>query len=88
MEILGQIQLNLDHLNSRFNSMDEHLDSMVTQHASMDRKVRLGAIIDELQADQSLAQLSKATQSPPRIDVLIASLYFCFFINVHGFLLC
>ena len=28
MEVLVEIQLSLGHLNSRFNSMDEHLDSM------------------------------------------------------------
>ena len=28
MDVLGEIQLNLGHFNSRFNSMDERLDSL------------------------------------------------------------
>ena len=63
IEVLGQIQLNLDHLNLRFNFMDECLDSMVAHLALVDRKVSLGTNIDELHADS--LQSFEATHSPP-----------------------
>ena len=51
MEVLGEIQLSLVHLNSRFNSIDERLDSLATQITVVDRKVSLGAITDEIHGD-------------------------------------
>ena len=62
MEVLGQIQLNLGHLNSRFNFIDEHLDSMAAHLASIDRKVSLGVNIDKLPAN--LLQSFEATHLP------------------------
>ena len=65
MDVLGEIQLGIDHLNSRLNSMDEHLDSLGPQVAEIDRKVSLGVNTEELHADPTPLRSSKATQSPP-----------------------
>ena len=51
MEVLGEIQLSLGHLNSRFNSMDKHLDSLGAQVAPIDHKVSLGASTEDLHGD-------------------------------------
>ena len=51
MDVLGEIQLNLGHFNSRFNSMDERLDSLSAQVADIDCKVSLGASMEELHGD-------------------------------------
>ena len=65
MDVLGEIQLGIGHLNSRLNSMDEHLDSLGTQVAAIDRKVSLGVSTKELHDDLTQSQSSEATQSPP-----------------------
>ena len=46
MDVLGQIQLNLGHLNSWLNSMDERFDSLVAQ-LDVDHKVSIGGDYDE-----------------------------------------
>ena len=61
MDVLGDIQLNLSHINSRFNSMDEHLDSLGAQVAAIDRKVRLGVVWKSYM----VIQLSCDHQKPP-----------------------
>ena len=51
MDVLGEIQLSLSHINSRFISMDERLDFLGAQVAVVDRKVSLGASVEELHGD-------------------------------------
>ena len=51
MDVLGEIQLSLGHINSRFISMDERLDFLGAQVAVVDRKVSLGASVEELHGD-------------------------------------
>ena len=65
MDVLGEIQLSLDHINSRFNSMDERLDFLGAQVAAIDRKVSLGASMEELHGDPAQSRSFEATQSPP-----------------------
>ena len=65
MDVLGEIQLGIGHLNSRLNSMDERLDSLGAQVAKIDRKVSLGVSAEELHADPAPLWSSEATQSPP-----------------------
>ena len=64
MDMLGEIQLSIDHLNSRFNNMDERLDSLGAQVVEINCKVSLGVSTEELQADHTPSQSSEATQSP------------------------
>ena len=47
MDVLGEIQLSLDHINSRFNSIDKRLDSLGAQMAAIDRKVSLCASMEK-----------------------------------------
>ena len=61
----GEIQLSLGHINLKFNSMDERLDSLGAQVAAIDRKVNLGAIVEEIHGDLAQSRSSEATQSPP-----------------------
>ena len=65
MDVLGEIQLSLGHINSRFTSMDKRLDSLGAQVAAIDRKVSLGASVEELHGDLAHWRSSEATQSPP-----------------------
>ena len=51
MDVLKEIQLSLDHINFRFNNMDERLDSLGAQVAAIDHKVSLGASMEELHGD-------------------------------------
>ena len=64
MDVLGEIQLNLGHINSRFNSMDERLDSLDAKMAVINRKVSLSASMEELYGDPAQSRSSEATQSP------------------------
>ena len=64
MDVLGEIQLSLGHINSRFNSMDERLDSLGAQMAVIDHKVSFGASVEEIHGNPAQPQSSKATQSP------------------------
>ena len=61
---LGEIQLSLGHINSRFTNMDEHLDSLGAQVAAIDRKMSLGASVERLHGDPAQSRSSEATQSP------------------------
>ena len=45
--------------------MDERLDSLGAQMEAIDRKVSLGASVEELHGDPAQLRSSKATQSPP-----------------------
>ena len=65
MDVLKEIQLSLGHINSRFTSMDERLDSLGTQVAAIDCKVSVGAIVEELHGDPAQSRSFEATQSPP-----------------------
>ena len=65
MDVLREIQLSLGYINSRFNSMDECLDSLGAQVAAIDRKVSLGASMEELYGDPAQLRSFEATQSPP-----------------------
>ena len=65
MDVLGEIQLGIGHLNSRLNSMDERLDYLGTKIAAIDHKVSLGASTEELHGDPTQSRSSEATQSPP-----------------------
>ena len=51
MDVLGEIQLGIGHLNSWLNSMDKHLDSLGAQVAAIDRKISLGVSTKELHDD-------------------------------------
>ena len=65
MDVLREIQLSLGHINSRFTSMDERLDSLGAQVAGIDLKMSLGASVEELHGDPAQSRSSKATQLPP-----------------------
>ena len=65
MDVLGEIQLSIGHLNSRLNNMDECLNSLDAQVAEIDRKVSLGVSTEELHADSAPSRSSEATQSAP-----------------------
>ena len=62
MDVLGEIQLSIGHLNSWLNSMDERVNSLGAQVAEIDRKVSLGVSAEELHADPTPSHSSKATQ--------------------------
>ena len=65
MDVLGQIQLSIGQINTRLDSMHERLNSLGTQVANIDRKVSLGASMEELHGDPAQSQSSKVTQSLP-----------------------
>ena len=64
MDVLGEIQFGIGHLNSWLNIMDECLDSLGAQVAEIDRKVSLGVSAEELHVDPTPSRSSDATQSP------------------------
>ena len=61
MDVLGEIQLGIGHLNSRLNSMSKHLDSLGAQVAEIDRKMSLDVSAEELHVDPAPSRLSEAT---------------------------
>ena len=65
MDVLGELQLSIGQINTRLNSMNERLDSLGTQVAVIDRKVSLGASMEELHGDPAQSRSFEATQSPP-----------------------
>ena len=65
MDVLAEIQISVDYLNSRFNRMDERLDSLGAQVADIRRLVDLGASAEEIHGDPVRSLSSEATQSPP-----------------------
>ena len=64
MKGLGEIQLSFGHLNSRLNSMDEHLNSLGAPITVIDRKVSFGACTNKLHGDLSPSQSFEAIESP------------------------
>ena len=65
MDVLAELQISIGHLNSRFDRMDERLDSLGTQVADIRRLVDLGASAEEIHGDPIRSPSSEATQSPP-----------------------
>ena len=65
MDVLGQIQLSIGQIHTRLDSMHERLDFLGTQVADIDRKVSLGASMEELHGDPTQSRSFEATQSPP-----------------------
>ena len=61
MDVLGEIQLSIGHINTRLNSMDECFDSLGAPVADIDRKVSLRVSAEELHADPTPLRSSKAT---------------------------
>ena len=51
MDVLEQIQLSIGQINTRLNSMHERLNFLGTQVADINRKVSLGASMEELHGD-------------------------------------
>ena len=64
MDVLGEIQLSIGQIHTRLDSMHKRLDSLGTQVANIDRKVSLGASMEELHGDPAQSRSSEATQSP------------------------
>ena len=65
MDVLAKIQISVENLNSRFDRMDERLDSLGAQVADIRRLVDLGASAEEIHGDPIRSLSSEATQSPP-----------------------
>ena len=65
MDVLGEIQLSIGQIHTRLDSMHERLDSLGTQVADIDRKVSLGATMEELHGDPAQSRSFESTQSPP-----------------------
>ena len=61
MDVLGQIQLNIGQINTRLDSMHERLNSLGNQMVDIDRKVSLGANMEELHGDPAQLRSSEAT---------------------------
>ena len=51
MDVLGEIQLSIGHLNSWLNSINNRLDSLGVQIAEINRKMSLGVNVEELHVD-------------------------------------
>ena len=65
MDVLGEIQPSLGHINSRFTIMDERLDFLGAQVVTIDRKVSLRASVEKLHGDLAQSRSFEAIQSPP-----------------------
>ena len=65
MDVLIDLQISIGNLNTRFDRMDERLDSLGAQVAAICRLVDLGASAEEIHGDPVRSPLSEATQSPP-----------------------
>ena len=65
MDVLAEIQISVGHLNSRFDHIDERLDSLGAQVADIRCLVDLGASAEEIHGDPVRSPSSEATQSPP-----------------------
>ena len=65
MDVLGQIQLSIGQINTKLDSMHKRLNSLGTQAVDIERKVSLGASMEELHGDLTQSRSSEATQSPP-----------------------
>ena len=65
MDVLADLQISIGNLNTRFDRMDERLDSLGTQVADIRRLVDLGASAEEIHGDSIRSPSSEATHSPP-----------------------
>ena len=65
MDVLADLQISLGNLNTRFDRMDEHLDSLGAQVSDIRRLVDLGVSAEEIHGDPIRSPSSEATQSPP-----------------------
>ena len=65
MDVLADLQIGIGNLNTRFDRMDEYLDSLGAQVAAIRRLVDLGASAEEIHGDPVRSSSSEATQSPP-----------------------
>ena len=65
MDVLADIQISIGNLNTRFDRMDERLDTLGTQVANIHRLVDLGASAEEIHGDPVRSPSSEATQSQP-----------------------
>ena len=64
MDVLAKLQISFGHLNSRFDRMDERLDSLGVQVADIRRIVDLDASAEEIHGDLVQSRSLEATQSP------------------------
>ena len=65
MDVLADLQISIENLNTRFDRMDERLDVLSTQVADIRRLVDLAASAEEIHGDPVRSPSSEATQSPP-----------------------
>ena len=61
MDVLAEIQISVDNLNSRFDRMDERLDSLGAQVTDIRRLVDLGVSAKEIHDDPVRSPSSEAT---------------------------
>ena len=64
MDVLAELHISVGHLNSRFDRMDERLDSLGARVVDIRRIVDLGASAEEIHGDPIQSRSSEATQSP------------------------
>ena len=65
MDLLADLQISIGNLNTRFDRMDERLDSLGAQVADIRCLVDLDASAEEIHDDPIRSPLSEATHSPP-----------------------
>ena len=65
MDVLADIQISIGNLNTRFDHMDERLNTLGTQVADIRRLVDLGASAEEIHGDPVRSPLSEETHSQP-----------------------
>ena len=65
MDVLADLQISIGNFNTRFDCMDERLDSFGTQVADIRRLVDLGASAEEIHGDLIRSPSLEATHSPP-----------------------
>ena len=80
MDVLVEIQISVGHLNSRFDCMNERLDSLGAQVADIRRLVDLGTSAEEIYGDPVRSPLLEATNHHPIHDLHFIS--FAFLISV------
>ena len=64
MDVLAELQISVGHINSRFDRMDEHLDSLGAQVADIRRIMDFRVSAEEIHGDPVQSRSSEATQSP------------------------
>ena len=65
MDVLADLQISIGNLNTRFDRMDERLDSLGAQVAVIGHLVDLGASAEEIHGDPVRSPSSETTQSSP-----------------------